>query len=172
MFKSMQTTDRSPWRKFLLPDLNRAYLIRVLCVAGAAYLAFAYVLRPMRIEGDSMYPTYRDGQVNICFFWRYALDRPEAGDLVMVRLTGASVLLFKRVVASEGQTVAFRDGQLHVDGRPVEEPYASKPCDWNLPPREVKPGNVYVVGDNRSVPMETHDFGQTPVSRIVGGPLW
>jgi hypothetical protein len=29
-----------------------------------------------------------------------------------------------------------------------------------------------VVGDNRSMPIENHHFGQTSRSRIVGGPLW
>jgi hypothetical protein len=29
-----------------------------------------------------------------------------------------------------------------------------------------------VVGDNRSMPIEGHHFGQTSKSRIVGVPLW
>jgi hypothetical protein len=29
-----------------------------------------------------------------------------------------------------------------------------------------------VVGDNRSMPIENHHFGQTSRSRIVGGPIW
>jgi hypothetical protein len=31
---------------------------------------------------------------------------------------------------------------------------------------------VYLIGDNRSMPMEQHQFGQTPLNRIVGSPLW
>ena len=46
------------------------------------------------------------------------------------------------------------------------------PWDWTLAPRTVKPGHVYVVGDNRSVSMASHQFGQTPVHRIVGALLW
>jgi hypothetical protein len=29
-----------------------------------------------------------------------------------------------------------------------------------------------VVGDNRSMPIESHHFGQTSKSRIIGSPLW
>jgi hypothetical protein len=36
----------------------------------------------------------------------------------------------------------------------------------------VKAGNVYVIGDNRNVSIESHIFGQTGIERIVGAPLW
>jgi signal peptidase I len=68
--------------------------------------------------------------------------------------------------------VAFRNGDLFVDGRKVAEPWVAQKSDWNLASRTVKPGHVYVVGDNRSVPIENHQFGQTPTNRIVGVPLW
>jgi hypothetical protein len=29
-----------------------------------------------------------------------------------------------------------------------------------------------VVGDNRSMPIENHHFGQTSKNRIMGVPLW
>jgi signal peptidase I len=90
----------------------------------------------------------------------------------MVRLAGEKVVLLKRVVALEGESVSFRNGKLIVDGEELEEPYISYSYDWNLEPRPVEKDTVYVVGDNRRVPMEAHHFGQTSVKRIVGRPLW
>jgi hypothetical protein len=29
-----------------------------------------------------------------------------------------------------------------------------------------------VVGDNRSMPIENHYFGQASKARVMGGPLW
>jgi len=55
-------------------------------------------------------------------------------------------MLLKRIVALEHDTVAFRDGRLLVNQQEVKEPHVSGPCDWNLSPRQVKPGHVYVVG--------------------------
>lgn len=81
-------------------------------------------------------------------------------------------MLLKRILAVENETLEFRQGQLYVDGKIVPEPYIVKPYDWNLEPRMVKPGHVYVVGDNRQVPMLAHDFGQTLVKRVIGTPLW
>jgi len=81
-------------------------------------------------------------------------------------------MLLKRVVAWEGEQVEFYKGKLLVDGRELEEPYVRYPCNWNLSPRRVEKDCVYVVGDNRNMPIENHHFGQTPKRRIVGGPLW
>jgi signal peptidase I len=82
------------------------------------------------------------------------------------------VMLLKRIVAVGGETVEFRDGRLFVNGEEIDEPYVRYPCDWNLLPRLVKGDCVYIVGDNRKMPMRAHVFGQTSIKRIVGAPLW
>ena len=97
---------------------------------------------------------------------------PERHDVVAIRLAGEKVVLLKRVVALEGDVVAFRDGALFVNGKKVDEMYIRNPSSWNLAPRKVDKDHVYVVGDNRSVPIDVHQFGQTSIERIIGGPLW
>ena len=159
-------------KAFLFPKANRKYFLRVLIVALTAFVLFKYVLIPFRIEGESMWPTYTNGSVNFCFTLTYLFSRPARGDVVTIRMAGNSVMLLKRIIALENDTVAFKNGRLFVNQQEVTEPYVSGPCDWDLPQRKVKPGYVYVVGDNRSVPMERHHFGQTPVRRITGKPLW
>ena len=119
-----------------------------------------------------MAPTYTDGGFNFCFKLRYVFSRPERGYIVAIRLAGESVMLLKRVVALEGDVVEFRNGDLFVNKEKVDEVYARYPSDWNLSPRTVNKGHVYVVGDNRSVSIDIHRFGQTPAERVVGGPLW
>jgi len=91
---------------------------------------------------------------------------------VVIRFTGERITLLKRVVALENEEVEFQNGKLLINGKEQEEPYLQYPYDWTLPARRVEPGSVYVVGDNRSVPMQNHLFGQTSLTRILGGPLW
>ncbi len=80
-------------------------------------------------------------------------------------------MLLKRIVALEKQTVEFRKGLLYVDGNVIEEPYVRFRSDWELPPRVIAPGHVYVVGDNRGTSMARHQFGAIEINRIVGGIL-
>ena len=119
-----------------------------------------------------MEPTYPNGGVDFCWRLRYLLSEPRRHDVVAVRFAGSQVMLLKRVVASEGEQVEFRDGKLFVDGLEVVESYVRFPCNWNLPSRRVEKDCVYVVGDNRSMPIENHYFGQTSKIRVMGGPLW
>ncbi len=160
------------WNAFFFPQLTRAYAGRVLAVVACAVIFFSFVLTPFRIRGHSMAPTYRDGGFNFCNKLRYRFTKPQKQDVVAIRLVGQSIVLLKRVVALEGETVAFRKGRLYVNHRAVEEPYVQSPFAWDLPPRQVADGHVYVVGDNRRVPMHVHQFGQTPTDRVIGGPLW
>jgi len=159
-------------KNFFFPRITRRYLVRLLLVAVAAWFICRQVLIPVRIRGVSMEPTYRDGGINVCWRFRYALRDPRPGDLVAVRFSGRSIMMLKRVVAVAGDTAAFSNGVLYVNGEAANEPYVVYPCNWNLPPRIVNPGNVYIVGDNRSVPMEEHNFGQTTTDRIMGAPIW
>ncbi len=158
--------------RFLFPPLTKLFLLRACCLALATYLFFSYVCLPFRIKGNSMEPTYRSGAFNFCWRPRYLFSSPKRHDVVIVRFAGDSVLLLKRVVALEGEQIEFKDGTLLVNGRRVEEPYVQFPCRWNLPARIVERGCVYVIGDNRSMAIENHYFGQTPMDRILGSPLW
>ena len=119
-----------------------------------------------------MEPAYRDGSFDFIWRFSYLFSGPERGDVVAVKLAGDRVLLLKRVIALEGETVEFRDGSVYIDGRFLPEPYVGGPCNWNLDRRKVEAGKVYLVGDNRSMPIENHDFGQTSARRILGKPLW
>lgn len=119
-----------------------------------------------------MEPTYGSRGINFCWRLRYLFSKPKRHDVVVVRFAGTKVMLLKRVVGLEGERVEFRDGKLFVNGSLLEEPYVRHPCNWNLSPRIVDNNCVYVVGDNRSMPIENHYFGQASVGRIIGGPLW
>ena len=159
-------------RQFFFPPLTTKFLIRVSLVALSAYLFFTYVCIPLRVEGRSMEPTYPHGSFNFCCRFWYLLAKPKRHDVVAVRFAGNRVMLFKRVVAVEGEEVEFRDGKLFVDGKQMDEPYVRYSCDWNLPPRRVEKDHVYVVGDNRSMALENHVFGQAVIDRIVGAAVW
>ena len=159
-------------RQFFFPSFTPKFLIRVSLVALFAYLFFGYLCIPFTIQGISMEPTYRNGGVNFCWRLHYLFSEPKRYDVVTVRFAGSKVMLLKRMVAREGEQVEFRDGGLFIDGQKIEEPYVHYPCHWNLTPRRVEKDCVYVVGDNRSMPIESHHFGQASKSRIMGVPLW
>jgi signal peptidase I len=167
-----EETQRGWLARLFAPKLNRWFLPRLVLVALCAYGFFGYVCIPAVARGRSMEPTYPDGSLLFCCRPKVWFGTPKRGDVVMVRFAGTHIMLLKRIVALPGETLAFVDGKLLIDGEPLDEPYVKTTCDWQLPPRQVAPGHVYVIGDNRGMPMDEHRFGSVPINRIVGDPLW
>jgi len=163
---------RAKFHRFFFPSLTRGFLIRAVIIGILAYVFFGYVCIPFRIQGVSMEPTYRDGSFNFCWTPAYWVFPPKRHDVVAVRFAGNRIMLLKRVVALPGEVIEFRQGKLWVNEREIPESYVRYPSHWNLAPRQVEFGGIYVVGDNRSMPIGRHYFGQASIQRIVGVPLW
>jgi len=152
-------------------------LARLAALVVASAVVFNFVLLPVRVTGISMEPTYHDQAINILNRLAYVRGQPQRGDVVGLRFatnaTGAfHFLLLKRLVGLPGETISFSDGQVCVNGEPLEEPYLKLRSHWNLPGRTLGPDNYYFVGDNRSMPPELHDHGIATRSQIVGRVLF
>ena len=148
-------------------------MTRALVLAAVVAFTFKFVFIPVRVAGLSMAPTYKSNRVNLVNRLAYRNSEPERGDVVGVwpREGSRSVMLMKRVIGLPGETVDFRNGTVFIDGSPLEEPYVQFASDWNLAPVVVGEGEYFVVGDNRSMPADAHEFGIAPRRQIAGRML-
>ncbi len=156
---------------FFFPKLARTFLIRLLVVILAAWVFFRFICMPQVIRGGSMLPTYPERGFLFCWTPAYWFKTPKRGDVVIMKY-GPKTMILKRVIALAGDRVAFKDGRLLVNGEVVPEPYIKGPSNWNLPERTVSPDHYYLAGDNRSVPMERHIFGEMHKRYLAGAPSW
>ncbi len=160
-------------RNLFIGHWSRRRVIRLALLAVGSWLFFGHVCRPCIINGESMRPTYPSHGFMFCWKPAYWFKEPQRGDVVIMRYVGNRLMILKRLVALPGDTVEFRDGTLLINGSEPDAPWANAtPCDWNLPPRTVMENHFYVVGDNRSMSMEEHVFGQIEAKRLLGAPLW
>ena len=75
----------------------------------------------------------------------------------------------KRVIAVEGDTVEGRDGQVFVNGEPVDESYLGPGTEISpFGPAEIPPGMIFVMGDNRTNSDDSRSFGPIEVDTVVG----
>lgn len=158
-------------QKFFFPSFTKRFVLRILLLICTTWLFFSFLVIPLRIEGQSMVPTYGDGSFALCWRLQYLFTQPKRGDVVTVRFAGKNVMLLKRVIGLAGDSVSFQNGQLYINQIIVSEPYVIHNSPWNLEERIVKPGYVYVVGDNRGSTMQRHKFGQVKSKRIIGGVI-
>jgi signal peptidase I len=151
-------------------------LARLAVLVVSSFIVFCFfwfVLLPVRVEGVSMLPAYPNGSVNFVNRLAYVRHGPKRGDVVGIRLsdpgiTRPSVMYLKRIIGLPGETVAFVNGQVLINGQVLDEPYEKYDCDWNLPPVTLGPNEYLAVGDNRSMPAEYHIFGKVERDHIVG----
>jgi len=159
------------WRTILIGRKPLHTLVRIILLVAVCTVLRVYVLWPVRVHGPSMMPTYRENQVSVVNHLAYHWNTPQRGDVVAIRFSGPSVLLMKRVVGLPGETIAFDDGKLLINGIELEEPYVKHPCRWDMPPAKLDPDEYFVVGDNRAMRIEDHEFGRAPRDRIMGKVL-
>jgi signal peptidase I len=103
---------------------------------------------PTLIEGASMVPTLKEGQLAVINKLAYKFRQPARGDLVAV-WTGKQ-LLAKRVVALPGEEISIRVGVVWVNGAPLSEPYVEYQDDQqNVAPGIIETNCYVVASDNR-----------------------
>ena len=146
-------------------------LIRAAVLAIECIFIFKFVLIPIRIEGPSMLPTYKDRGVNFVNRLSYLFHEPQRGDVVAIKTSGLSVMYMKRIIGLPGDTVAFHEGHAVINGKVLEEPYVKRSSLWEKEPRTLGPSEYYLVGDNRSMPWQDHYQGVAPRAKIVGKVL-
>ena len=171
LHRSDDDTAAATVAEFFIPKLKKGFFLRMGIVALSAFVICKWLLIPCVIDGESMMPTYDRRGFTFCKKWSFWFSSPERGDIVIVEYIDGTYLL-KRIVALEGDTVEFRNGTLFVNDIEVDEPYVRYASNWNLPPRTVKSGKCYVIGDNRSQRLSEHIFGQTDITRVKGKPLF
>jgi signal peptidase I len=148
-----------PWStaRFILLLVLLAWAIRSLVVA------------PFNIPSGSMLPTLYIGDYLVVAKWPYGYSRysfpfgfpsfegrifghlPRRGDVVVFRHPTDDADLVKRVIGLPGDTVAMRDGELVLNGRPLPRealsPY-SMPISANSPCKVVPPGTPMIAEVN------------------------
>lgn len=166
------------WLQTLALGRNpKTTLIRAAVLAAVCVVLFKWVLLPVRVQGISMTPTYADGSTHFVNRLAYLWHEPRRGDVVGIRLTPPNgwsaphIMYFKRIIGLPGESISFVGGRVLVNGQTLDEPYEKRPCDWNAAAVTLGGHEYFVVGDNRSMAKEEHDFGRAERSRIVGKAL-
>ncbi|MBM3824160.1 MAG: signal peptidase I [Verrucomicrobia bacterium] len=170
---SSNPSTYSHWAsRFLIGRNPKWTMVRVLFVMITSYILFGHILLPIRVTGISMEPNYLNGRVNFINKLAYRSIPPQRGDVVGIRTQSAKAIYMKRVVALPGEKVALRAGIVYINGQPLEEPYTKPNPSWNGVELRLKDQEYLVIGDNRTMRMDQHDFGTTDITQFVGRVLF
>ncbi|MBQ3871319.1 MAG: signal peptidase I [Clostridia bacterium] len=112
----------------------------------ALILIKIFMMDIMYVDGESMLPTYQEGQfvgVNKTAFW---LTEPEVGDVVIARSLSSNKVVIKRLAGVPGTTITLRTGQEYT----------------------LKENEYFLRGDNRAISLDSDTYGPITRDRILG----
>lgn len=131
-----------------LSKTRRVFYIVFIAFAGVFIYYFGWVgVRPFQVPSGSMLPTLQPGD----FLFAVPADTYRRGEIVVLRdplIAGG--YLVKRIVGTTGDRISIDNGYLSINGEYASEPYIREPVEYFMPPHDVPPGEVLVLGDNRN----------------------
>jgi signal peptidase I len=132
-----------------------------------------YVVQPYRVEMTSMYNTLIPNDLVLVDKITYKFHGPRRGDvIVFIPPNDPTEKYIKRVIGLPGETIAVMNNKVYIDGKALDEPYIHSPMLSNFPPTRIPEGYVFVMGDNRSVSLDSRSFGPVALSKIIGKAIF
>ena len=158
---------RLKYKNSYVSSLKSTFLTLISIIA-AFLLISTLVLPVFRTYGNSMEPTLKEGQLVAVL----RTDKVKSGDIICFYYNNK--VLIKRVIAVGGDTVDIDwHGKVSVNGVVIEEPYLTEnafgECNVSMP-FKVPQSKVFVMGDNRSVSIDSRhtEVGCISQEQIIG----
>lgn len=140
-----------------------------------------FVVQAFYIPSQSMIPTLRENDRILVNKMSYRLRSPGRHEVVVFRAPpeacegepdGEEKDFVKRVIGLPGDTVEIHRGTIYVNGKPEQEPYVLEPPYYDMPPRIIPEGKLFVLGDNRNHSNDSHRWGELDRDRVIGQAVY
>ena len=126
-------------------------------------------LTVVRIEGNAMLPSYKDGD-------RVAINKNagsiERLDVIIFRYPQDTTKTYiKRVIGLPGETVSIEGGKVTVDGKELAEPYVDPEHNrsgFEVHDFKLKADSYFVLGDNRDNSSDSRYWGSVDKELVIG----
>ena len=161
--------------KYELLDLLKTFIICFIAV----FLLTTFGVKPVRVDGRSMYPTLEDGEVGLMNVFSAKFTDIDRFDVVVAYNEESGENWVKRVIGLPGDTVYAKDDVVYVNGLPIEEPYLD--TDYVNQIRErgdyftqdfdkitLGEDEYFLMGDNRVVSYDSRRVGPFKRDDIKG----
>lgn len=156
------------------------FSLQLLTIVAVTTITFTKIIIPVRVDGQSMYPTLHDEDiaiVNALF-----LDKSEIKrfDIVVLKCEKLDKDIVKRIIGLPGDTVIYKDDKLYINGTYYDEKYLSKEYIKDAKVKyqtelftnnfeiTLSDDEIFVLGDNRLQSADSRTLGTFKYADIIG----
>jgi signal peptidase I len=156
--------------KFIISFLETVVVALVISI-----VLYIFVMTPHEVIGNSMHPTYKNGEYLMANKVTYQIKEPQRGDVVIFKYSDTQDFI-KRIIGLPGDTVMLKDGQIYINDILLNESdyldstvYTNggdflKEGESKVIPEE----HYFVCGDNRPHSSDSRTFGPIEEGNIKG----
>jgi signal peptidase I len=150
-------------------------LIKFAAIALAIVIPLRlYIAQPFIVSGESMFPTFHDGQYLIVDELSYLTEGAHRGDVVIFHYPlQPSRYFIKRIIGLPNERVSIERGVVTIhnkenpDGFTLHEPYIDEQFTTTAE-YTTGPDEYFVMGDNRNNSSDSRIWGFVPKKLLVG----
>ena len=156
-----------------------SFIETVVVALVISVVLYLFVMTPHEVFGNSMHPTYQNGEYLMANKIQYKiLGDPERGDVIIFKYSDTQDFI-KRVIGLPGDTIMIKDGQIYVNNEQLDESnYLASTVitsggDYIHEGETITVGDnqYFVCGDNRPHSSDSRTFG--PINRDqIKGKAW
>ena len=147
----------------------------LLLYIGIALLIRFFILNISVVPTGSMIPTIQIRDKIIVLKFSYWFKPIQRGDIVVFKSPyKKGMLMVKRVVGMEGETILIRDGELFINDKHQPEPYIYRPMKEDFGPYTIPENGFFVMGDNRNNSYDCRQWEKKYITRdmIIGKAVY
>lgn len=152
-------------------------VVETVVIALAVFvIIYLFLFQPHQVRGNSMYPSFLDGEYILTDKISYRLRQPKRGDVIIFRAPrNEEYDYIKRIIGLPGEAVKVEGGKIFINSQLVSEIYLqggfyTQPGSFLKLGEDITiPENQYfVLGDNRTHSSDSREWGLVPKENIVG----
>src|ERR1035437_2491334 len=133
-----------------------------------------FIAQPFVVSGESMFPTFHDGEYLIVDEISYIVGTPHRGDVVVFRYPNDTKRFFiKRIIGLPNEEVSINNGKITIinkenpNGFILNEPYIDEQFNTTAS-YKTGSGQYFVMGYNRNRSSDSRSWGLLPSKLLIG----
>lgn len=152
-------------------------ILETITFVGSLFIViYLFIMGPNQVKGNSMVPTFHEGDYILTSKVTYKFRPIQRGDIVVFKsLKNKDVEFIKRVIALPGDQIFIQNGEVYLNSKQLKERYIADKT-YSIPNGimsegetiTVPEGSIFVFGDNRPNSSDSREFGSISILSIVG----